>query len=164
VSKTPQTRKPAPPPYFVFTAGILAGKTDRQAAIDAGYSPASAASRALAMKSHPEVIAALEAGKARLRKATDYDAEAAFKELNDTIVAAAGAKQFNAVVKAIEAKSRMVGILDKPNTAIGIDISAILAMARGRLLNPHRMPPLEDANVIDVAAAKAQALEHNIFE
>lgn len=150
--KTPATRKPLSPRHHVYIEGVLAGKTGKQAAIDAGFSAASASSRALELNSHPEVIKALEARKARLRKATGYDVEAAFKELDDTISRATEVKQFNAVVKAIEAKSRMVGILDKPNALIGIDISAVLAEARGRRLRP--LPDVQDATVIDVAAAK----------
>ena len=70
--KTPVTRRPMTARHHAFVEHVLAGKTGTQAAIDAGFSPGSASSRAAELNAHPEVIAALEAGKARLRKATDY--------------------------------------------------------------------------------------------
>ncbi len=162
----PLTRKPLTVRHQKYIDGVLAGKTGRQAAVEAGFAEKSADSRALELNKHPEIIAAVAKGREELRKASGYDVKAAFEELDAAMKQAAEAKQFNAVVKAIEAKSRMVGILDKPNPLVSINAAEILAAARGRIdaYRAEKLAEVQDVEAIDVAAAKARALEQiNIF-
>lgn len=157
----PLTRKPLTVRHQKYIDGVLAGKSGRQAAIEAGFAEKSADSRALELNKHPEIIAALAKGREDLRKASGYDVKAAFEELDATMKQAAEAKQFNAVVKAIEAKSRMVGILDKPSPLVGLDIAAVLAAARARRL-PAR-GEAEDARIVNATTAPAKP-GFDIFE
>jgi hypothetical protein len=141
--KKPATRRPMTVRHHEYVAGKLAGKSDRQAAIDAGFTASSASSRALELNAREDVQALIAGGKKRLMKATDYTAEAAFVELDDLVVEAKTAKQYGAAVKAVEAKCRMVGILDKPNALLVISVEDALREARSRMLNPR----VEDAQI-----------------
>jgi hypothetical protein len=141
--KKPATRRPMTVRHHEFVAGKLAGKSDRQAAIDAGFTAASASSRALELNAREDVQALIAGGKKRLMKATDYTAEAAFDDLDKAMDFAVKANSPGAYVKAIEAKARMVGILDKPNALLVISVDEALRQARSRML----IPRVEDAQV-----------------
>ena len=137
-----------------FVAAYLSHGKGKQAAIEAGFSPVSAATRAWRLlHESPEIMAVVEMARNTLAEQCVYTVERAMAELDIAIARASEANQINAMVKAIECKSRLHGLLidrqqveveTKPNLRDAIQI------ARERAEERTRQLLLEQRTITDV--------------
>jgi phage terminase small subunit len=114
----------------------------------AGYKTAEASNRAYKLMKIPAVAAAIEAGRRDVASNARYDANAAMAELNSTIEYSKTQKNSMAVVKAVELKMKLCGLLidrleitEKPN------ITGALIEAKRRT---QRLPPSDENAILDV--------------
>lgn len=109
----------------------------RDAAIAAGFSEKTATKQAHRLEHENQlVMAELEKQRLALRKRTGYDADAAVTEFDTAIADARKANQYNAVMKGIEMKCRIHGLIrEKVDLSVTeqMDIQGTLAEARSRL-------------------------------
>jgi phage terminase small subunit len=116
------------------------GMSDKDAALAAGYSEATARTHAYRLRHHPLVKAELAKIEERLRERTAYDCAAAFAEQGRLMELAIEAGQLNAAVKASEARARLHGLLiDRSKQEIAFantpDLRQALEDARGRVVD-----------------------------
>lgn len=112
--------------HVAFVAGILAGKTQKKAAQDAGFF----AQTATKLMRNPLVIEELARQRQIVRARTGYDAEAMMNELDAAITHAKETENAGAYVKAIELKGKLHGLLiervdQRQVAAFSINISGI---------------------------------------
>jgi len=138
-----------------FVAGVLEGKSNLQAAIDAGFSPKSAKWMAGDLMKREDVQAAIAAGRKRLVNKANYTQEVAFQEVCDRLDKAEKSAP-NAVPRLMELKLRLAGHLtpEDKSVAVNIDISEILAASRARMLPP----------MTSLAEARARMLPADVVE
>lgn len=113
-----------------FVAAYLAGKSGTQAAIDAGYAPKAARTRAYDLLHHnPHVKAALEEAREALKTQANFNADRAMAELNDAIAFARETKNATAFARCIELKAKLAGLLtekkENPTAAFQINIMGV---------------------------------------
>ena len=127
------------PKQRAFIAAYQTGISATQAVIQAGYSKHSARHIAhTLMHDNKLVRAELDKVSNALAEATEYNGERAMREADEAIVFAKQHKQASAVVKALELKARLAGLLrDKLDVTIErVEIGDALAAARARVLRP----------------------------
>jgi phage terminase small subunit len=90
-----------------FVRLIALGKSQKDAALGAGYS-AKSAKRLMEI---PDIKAALEKVKKEIMDSTKYDALAAQAELNDAIEFARTTRNATALVRAVEMKMKLNGLI-----------------------------------------------------
>lgn len=119
-----------------FIAAYQRGITATQAAIEAGYSPRSAAARGYHLLAHPQVAAELARVQDKLAEEAGYNGDKCMAELDKAIEFAIATKQPNAYVKAIELRARLAGLLrDKIDITVErVDLAGALAEATERRL------------------------------
>lgn len=144
----------------LFIAELQKGATGADAAKAAGYSPKAAKFAAYRLMQNELVRAELDKVRQNLAAATEYNGERCMAELDSAIAFAKEHKQANAVVKAVELRARLAGLLrDKLDVTVEqrVDINDALASARARV-DQLRLP-CDPADVIDgeIVAAPGSA-------
>lgn len=135
-----------------FIAAYQTGISATQAVIQAGYSKHSARHIAhTLMHDNKLVRAELDKVSNALAEAAEYNGERAMREADEAIVFAKQHKQASAVVKALELKARLAGLLrDKLDVTIErVEIGDALAAARARVLRPMCDPAESDGAQIE---------------
>jgi phage terminase small subunit len=122
-------------------AYVLNGNNGAAAVREAGYSinnPESARRQAYQLLQNPLIKDAVAQGRHEFVVVTEYDAKAVMSELDAAIDFARSTKNANALVRAIEAKAKVAGLMtDKVELNVNnVDICAALQEARSRLLRP----------------------------
>lgn len=124
------------PRQAAFVQAYAVGdKTATQAAIDAGYSAKSARAQTYDLLRHPGVKAELDRIRERITEKTVYDAAAAFNEAGEGIELARKSGNAHALVKAVELRARLHGLLtDKLQVeSVTVDLIGALRDAKARL-------------------------------
>jgi len=143
-----------------FVAGLVAGRTQRAAAIEAGYT----AGGANDLAANPRVQKALDETRAQVREHATYDAKAAFGELTTMIEEARGAKQFTAVANLLQTKLKLLGLLIERSAftsvnLLGVSSQVADAESRLRLTSTEYLLPTEhvpaEAEPVDIFAGDA---------
>lgn len=93
--------------HVQFVAGIMAGKTQKQAAIDAGFGTQAGAKLMKQDKIKQEIARQADL----MRQKTGYDAAAMMAELDKAIAFAEETENAGAMTKAIELKGKLHGLL-----------------------------------------------------
>lgn len=139
------------PKRIKFVHGLAAGKNQRQAAIDAGFSEKSASVRAHKLMKEEAVRDALNAIRQDWATDAKYDLGAAMREIDDGIKFSRETKNATAMVKAIELRAKMSGLLNDAAIQINIgqtvDVAGALAAARARVQRPR--PADDDAEEVE---------------
>lgn len=119
-----------------FIRHYAAGRSGREAAIAAGYSPASARAQCYDLLRHPQIKAELEKIAERVRGDAAFDAVQALREAERERAKAHEAGQYTAAVKALELKAKLAGLLvEKHELKVEQpDVTAALAAARARVV------------------------------
>lgn len=119
-----------------------------QAAITAGYAPNNARTRAWRLTNQDEaVMAEIERAQKELAERTDYGAEQAMLELGDAIEFARKKDQATAMVRAIELRMKMAGLL---NDKLDVNVSGRVDVLGAVLEAKQRAGVLiEDDDVIE---------------
>lgn len=114
----------------------VTGLSAAEAARGAGYAPAYARRAASHLFTKPHVRAAVDAARTALVEKTKYDLHAAVAEIDDKIVKAEAAKQFNAVANLLKLKAQLHGLLIEKMHHVHdtIDLRAALADAKARII------------------------------
>lgn len=99
------------PRHQKFVASVLSGNDGKASAISAGYAPSAAAVRAHRLLRRPQIAAVMALAKRELAEVNSFNVERAMVELDDAINFAKESKQANALVKAIELRARLHGLL-----------------------------------------------------
>ena len=146
------------PKHRKFIAALVAGKTGVDAAIEAGFSRASAKNAAYQLTHDNQAVRAeLQRIAAVLRESTELDAAEMARRLEQDIQEAKALKQYGPVMKAREVQARLHGLLrDKVDITVEqrVDINGALTDARNRVsLRPMRDLPV----TIEGEAVGAQA-------
>ncbi|SFP63827.1 terminase small subunit [Frateuria terrea] len=119
----------------LFIAELQKGANGADAAKAAGYSPHAAKFQAYRLMQNELVRAELDKVRQNLAAATEYNGERCMAELDSAIAFAKEHKQANAVVKAVELRARLAGLLrDKLDVTVEqrVDINDALEAARAR--------------------------------
>lgn len=122
-----------------FIAGLQSGLDGTTAAKDAGYSPRWAAQRAHHLINDPGPVRdALERVRNELAQTTQYNGERAMAEAEKAMAFAERTDNANAMVRAIELRARISGVLrDKIDITVEMpDINQALTEAKARVLRP----------------------------
>jgi len=130
------------PKQFRFVLAYCGGLDQKNATIAAGYSAKSSAA-AYDLMHTPAVRAAIDEMHSKLRAKTTYEAADAFREAGEAIEFAKETKNANALVRALELRARLNGLLtEKVSLEVEhtIDIAGALDAARARVLRPMRDP------------------------
>lgn len=142
------------PRQAAFVQAYAAGnKTATQAAIEAGYSATSARAQVYDLLRNPGVKAELDGIRERITQQTVYDAAAAFGEAGEAIDLARASGNAHAMVKAVELRARLHGLLTEKVQveSITVDIAAALREARSRVCADGEVRPVRDpTRTIDV--------------
>lgn len=138
------------PRQAAFVQAYAVGdKSATAAAIAAGYSPKSARAQVYDLMRNPGVKAELEGIHERITQRTVYDAAAAFDEAGEGIELARKSGNAHALVKAVELRAKLHGLLtDRLQVdSVSIDLIGALQDAKARLhprfaaaLRPTRDP------------------------
>lgn len=119
------------PRQWKFINGVCAGKTQKAAAIEAGYPAGRAQKTGNRLMHNPKIRAEIAKTREKIREVTLYDAQAAVTELDDAIKFARESDNATAVMRGIELKAKLHGLLvDKVDQRISgggfsINISGI---------------------------------------
>lgn len=154
------------PKQRAFVAAYQTGISATQAAIAAGYSEHSARHIAhTLMHDNKLVRAELDKVSQNLAKVADYNGERAMHDADDAIAFAKQHKQASAMVKAVELKARLAGLLrDKLDITVGTqpDIVGALDAARARVLRPmcDSAPAIEGDFVALPASAGSSPIDN----
>jgi len=130
------------PKQFRFVLAYCGGLDQKNATLAAGYSAKSTAA-AYDLMHTPAVRAAIDEMQAKLRAKTTYEAADAFREAGEAIKFAKETKNANALVRALELRARLNGLLtEKVSLEVehSIDIAGALDAARSRVSRPMRDP------------------------
>jgi hypothetical protein len=137
-----------PPRQARFVKEYIIVGTGTEAVRRAGYRTAEASNRAYKLMKIPAVAAAIEAGRRDVASNARYDANAAMAELNSTIEYSKTQKNSMAVVKAVELKMKLCGLLiDRIETTEKLDIAGVLIEAKRRT---QRLLPSDEKAILDV--------------
>lgn len=116
-----------------FARNVARGMNYTEAAIAAGYSPKSARAHSFDLIRHPLIKAELDRLAAKVTEKTVYDAVAAFNEAGEALEYAKQKGNPNAVVKAVELRARLHGLLiDKAELTLAPAPSVVNALAEAR--------------------------------
>lgn len=120
-----------------YAAGIIKGLTKKQAAIEAGFSVSVAEHSANKIHEKPAVQAAIEQARTEIRAAAVYDHAQAMAEAGEAIAFAKKHGNSMALVKAIELRSKLSGLLiDRAEVKVAVvDVRGALEEARARVRN-----------------------------
>jgi phage terminase small subunit len=94
-----------------FVENISCGMPSRAAALAAGYSASFSKVAGHRFRRRPAVVAAVEAIREQGRTLAAYDLAAAMREANDAATFARANKNSMALVKAVELRARLSGLL-----------------------------------------------------
>lgn len=134
-----------------YAAGIIKGLTKKQAAIEAGFSVSVAEHSANKIHEKPAVQAAIEQARTEIRAAAVYDHAQAMAEAGEAIAFAKKHGNSMALVKAIELRSKLSGLLiDRAEVKVAVvDVRAALQEAKARVQNWNGPFPLERPTCVD---------------
>ena len=120
-----------------YAAGIIKGLTKKQAAIEAGFSVSVAEHSANKIHEKPAVQAAIEQARTEIRAAGVYGHTEAMAEASEAIAFAKKHGNSMALVKAIELRSKLSGLLiDRAEVKVAVvDVRAALEEAKARVQN-----------------------------
>ena len=121
-----------------FIKFYAAGNSAALAARKAGYGKEMSLRAAQKVLSSPAVRAAVEDARAQLQKATLYDAERAFADLQEAVEFAKEHKSPMAVVRSYELMAKLAGLMVDRVQIESIDLAGAMAEARKR--SPLREP------------------------
>ena len=99
------------PRYAKFVAAFLSHGNATQAAIEVGYAPLHATSRAYKLMQRPDVKAAISVARKQAQENAVYNLEKAMAECDRTIAFSEKTDNANAMAKAVELKSKLNGLL-----------------------------------------------------
>jgi phage terminase small subunit len=123
-----------------FIAALQMGIDGTSAAIAAGYSRKSARYTAYDLQNcNAQVMAELARVREEFAEKAAYNAAACMAELDDAIAFAKANKQANALVKAVELRARLAGLLVQKidlNIENRVNITGALAEAKARTARP----------------------------
>ncbi len=124
------------PKQAVFVAEYLKDSNGSRAAIAAGYSKHSASQVAYRLLNlSPAVMEAVKEARAIAMRKCEYSAEVAMREAEEAIEFAKETKNANALVKAVELRARLNGlIIDRidQRMAVMVDLGEALREAKAR--------------------------------
>lgn len=149
----------------LFIAELQKGANGADAAKAAGYSPHAAKFQAYRLLQNELVRAELDKVRQNLAAATEYNGERCMAELDSAIAFAKEHKQANAVVKAVELRARLAGLLrEKVDVTVErIDIGDALSAAKARALrlrcDPAHVIEGEFEPLADLAPRRASDYE-----
>lgn len=123
-----------------FVSEIALGKSGAEAARAAGYSSRNAATR---LMHRPEIVAAIEAEKAKIREHTLYDVDKAMAETDKAIEMSRETRNPAAMVKAIELRAKLNGLLVDRRADVTDDLNLAEALAAAKRRAPASMGNLE---------------------
>lgn len=129
-----------------FVTAYLAHGDGTRAAVEAGYSEASADSQACVLLLHNTYVRGkVEAARAKIQAKGVYNLEKAMREADDAIEFARSTKNANAYVKAVELKSKLNGLLVEKHEVkqVGFQIQI-----RGVNEIPQQLPSMPDINIL----------------
>lgn len=127
--------RPLPLKHQSFVAEyVVNGGIGTAAAVAAGYAPNSAKHTAYKLLRRPEIKAAVDEARQRIKDAGMYDVDRAMAELYEVIRFARETKNATAMARAVELRARIAGVLtDNINLrTTTVDISGALIEARKR--------------------------------
>lgn len=154
------------PRQQLFVVHRMAGMSGTEAALAAGYSNSTAAKRAHELQhQNAFVMQALETARKDLRDRANFNADTAMAEYDAAIAGARAANQHMAVMKGIEMKCRLNGLIrDKVDVSVSaeLDIKTTLAEARRRL-DSWWGTEVSDAEPKHAALADLMTAPHDIF-
>jgi len=118
-----------------YAAGIIKGLTKKQAAIEAGFSVSVAEHSVSKIHEKPAVQAAIQEARTEIRAAAVYDHAQAMAEAGEAIEFAKKHGNSMALVKAIELRSKLSGLLiERVEAKVAVvDIRSALEEAKGRV-------------------------------
>jgi hypothetical protein len=115
-----------------FVAAYALSGVAVKAARDAGFKSKNAS---VALMKRPEILAAIEAEKTKIRESTGYNAEAAMADLNRAEEFARENRSPMAVVKCVDARMRLNGLLvERVDITAGPSLIPMLAARKRRAL------------------------------
>ncbi len=119
---------------------VATGDPMQQAAKKAGFSPSYARKSSRLLK-HPMIAAAVEAIRAEGRTLAAYDLSEAMKEAEDAARFARLKGNAMALVKSIELRARLSGLLIERIETVTVDLKGSLEAARNRVVMVNAPPP-----------------------
>lgn len=108
------------PKQLQFVEGILRGLTQKDAAIQAGYSIKSAADAGCALFKNELIQRELEKYRTKIVKKTERTVESILEKNDKAHDFAYETKNANALVKCIELEAKVMGFVDNPNKSSGM--------------------------------------------
>lgn len=137
-----------------FVCALAAGRTGKQAALEAGYSVAGAKARASRLLADPRVQRAVDAIRQQGAAAAQYDLTRLVRTFEEDRSFARKTDSAMAAVRSTENIARLFGFLDHriEVNVTHVDIAAALADAKARTGRWSELSA-EDVEFVDVAAA-----------
>ncbi len=124
---------------------VASGMSVQQAATKAGFAPSYARKSSRLLK-HPGIAQAIAAIRAEGRTLAAYGLAEAMKEAEDAARFARLKGNAMALVKSIELRSRLSGLLIERIETVAVDLKGALEAARNRVVMVNALPPQPCAN------------------
>lgn len=119
----------------LYAENIARGLDSPAAAKSAGYSDSFAKVAAYRLGKKPEVAQAIASIQTEGRRLACYDVTVAMREANDAAAFARANKNSMALVKAVELRAKLSGLLIDRVEVVAVDLTGALQRAEARVLN-----------------------------
>ena len=123
-----------------FVGLVASGQSLAEAARSAGFSRSYARKANHLLMKHPAIARAIAAIRAEARTASAYTVIQCMREANDAAAFAKANKQSMALVRAVELRARLSGLLIDRVEVVNVDLRGALERAESRIVNVTNMP------------------------